>query len=54
MRLFETKENEAIDSHKLRINESEMPHCKIYNHELETVRARKRACMYGIPIAIGL
>ena len=56
MRLFETNENEAIDSPTSRSNEAKMPHCKIYDHttELTTVRARERVCTYGIPVAIGL
>ena len=35
MRLFETNENEAIDSATPRNNESKMPHCKIYNPMME-------------------
>ena len=57
MRLFETNENEAIDSPTPRnTNEAKIPHCKIYNSmmELTTVRARERVCTYDIPVAIGL
>ena len=56
MRLFETNENEAIDSPTPRSNGAEMPHCKIYNPimELITARARERVRTYGIPVAIGL
>ena len=56
MRLFETNENEAIDSPTPRNNEAKMPHCKIYNPmmELTTVRARERLCTYGKPVTIGL
>ena len=45
MRLFQSNENEGIDSPTTRNNEAKMPHCKIYNPlmELTTVRARKRA-----------
>ena len=56
MRLFETNGNEALDSPTPRNIEALTPHCKIYNPmmELTTVRARKRVCTYGIPVAIGL
>ena len=56
MRLFETNENEAIDSPTPRDYEAYMPHYKIYNPmmELPTVRARERVCTYGIPVAISL
>ena len=56
MRLFETNENEAIDSPTPRNNEAKMPYCKIYNPmmELTIARARERVCTYGIPVAIGL
>ena len=44
IRLFETNENEAIDSPSPRNIEAKMPHRKIYNPmmELTTVRARGR------------
>ena len=44
MRLFETNEDEALDSPTPRDNEAQVPHCKIYNHmtELTSVRARER------------
>ena len=56
MRLFETNENEAIDSPTPRNNEAKKPRCTIYNPmmELTTVRAWERVCTYGIPVAIGL
>ena len=56
MRLFETNENEAIDSPTPRNNEAKMPHCNIYNPmmELTTVRARERVCTYGTPVASAL
>ena len=56
MRLFETNENEAIDSPKPRNNEAKMPRCKTHHRmmELTAVRARERICIYGTPVAIGL
>ena len=55
MGLFETNENEAIDSPRPRSNEAKTPHRKIYNSvkELTTVRSRQRVCNYGISVAIG-
>ena len=52
MRLFETNENEAIDSHTLSNNEANKSHCKMYNPKVEftTVGARERVCTYGIPV----
>ena len=35
MRLFETNENEAIDSPTPRNNEDKIPHCKRYNPMME-------------------
>ena len=35
VRLFETNENEAIDSPMFRRNETKMPHCKIYDAVIE-------------------
>ena len=49
-------ENEAIDSPTPRNNEAKTPHCNMYNlvMELRTVRAQKRVCTCGTPVAIGL
>ena len=38
MRLFETNENEAIDSPTPRNNDAKMPHCEIYNPMTELTR----------------
>ena len=56
MRVFETNENEAIDSPTRQNNEAGMPHCKMYNPmvELTVVRARERVCANGIPVPIVL
>ena len=56
MRLYETNENEAIDSPAPRNNEVKMTHCTTYHPvmELTTVRARGRVCTYAIPVAIDL
>ena len=56
MRLFETIENEAMDSPTPR-NEAKKPLCKRDDNpvvELTTVGARRRVCTYGLPEAFGL
>ena len=40
MRLFETNENEAIDSPTPRSNEAKMPHYKIHNPVMEVKQGR--------------
>ena len=47
MRLFETNENEAIDSPTPRNNEAKITHCKMYNPMMElTNRESSRKGMY--------
>ena len=57
MRLFETNQNEGIDSPTPRDNEARMPHCRMYNPIYDGARDRKssrKGEYLDIPIAIGL